>query len=167
MIDLTESKRNEVIAELWANAKTEHNCDSHNVPHTVVDFICEVDRALYVLLLAWEDTQSNPMKLLKTYMVKETVQNYVATEVLRYEDTKIVEEASKPVERRSDKYGKLEKLALENVFKEYTTDELMEISGLSRPPLLAWLKTNGFFRGLKRGAWEARNPKDDRENERL
>ena len=166
MLTLTESKRTEIIATLWADAKKEHQCDSDNVPNTVVDFICEVDRALYTLLTAW-DTTTNPIKLLKYYMVKDSVQNYVATEVLEYKDTKIVEEASKPVEKRADKYGKLEKLAVENVFKEYTTDELMEISGLSRPPLLAWLKTNGFFRGIKRGTWEARNPKDDRQNEKL
>lgn len=166
MLTLTESKRDEIVATLWSDAKKTHNCDASNVPNDVVDFICEVDRALYTLLLSW-DKVSNPIKLLKFYMIKESVQNYVATEILQFKDTKIVEEASKPTEKRSDKFKKLEKLAIDNVFKEYTTDELMEISGLSRPTILAWLKTNGFFRSIKRGSWEARNPKEDRVNEKL
>lgn len=162
---LTESKRDEIVATLWSKAKEEHDCDAHNVPYSVVDYICEVDRALYILLLSW-DKVSNPIKVLKANMVRDSVMNYVATDILEFEEKKI-EEALAPVEKRADKYIKLERHALANVYNTYTTDELMAVSGLSRPPLLAWLKTNGFYRSVKRGEWEARNPKEDRQNEKL
>lgn len=165
MINLTESKREEIVATLWTKAKEEHNCDSHNVPNTVVDYICEVDRALYVLLLNWDKT-SNPIKVLKASMVRDSVMHYVATDILKYKDVEIGD-ALAPAEKRVDKYTKLERHALANIYNSYTTEELMTISGLSRPPLLSWLKTSGYYRAIKRGEWEARNPREDRQKEKL
>ena len=164
MRTLTESKRNEIVATLWADAKTEHDCDSFNVPHTVTDFICEVDRALHVLLLAWDDTNTNPAKLLNTYMVKDEVKNYVLTTILEHKNIESIEDVPKATEKRSDKYLNLKKFALDNLYKEFTTQELINVSGLSSQTLVTWIRANGYFRAMKRGMWEARNPNDDRKN---
>jgi hypothetical protein len=65
-------------------------------------------------------------------------------------------------EKRKDKYARLERLALDNLYKEFTTQELVDVSGLSSQTLVTWIRVNGYFRAMKRGMWEARNPKDDR-----
>lgn len=157
--------RAEIIADLWANARTENNCDSHSLPNSVVDFITEVDRGLYTLLLAW-DKESNPIKILGTYMVRDNVVEHIVSNILEY-SIKPAKEQTASVVKPSDKYRKLEKHALDNMYTSFSTDSLMEISGLSRPAILNWLKTNGFYKSIKRGEWEARNPKEDRERSRL
>ena len=135
-----------------------------NVPHTVADFICEVDRALYVLLLAWDDTNNNPAKLLSTYMVKDEVKNYVLTTILEHKNVETTENELKVPKKRSDKYLNLKKFALDNLYKEFTTQELIDVSGLSSQTLVTWIRVNGYFRAMKRGMWEARNPSDDRKS---
>lgn len=124
--------------------------------------IDDLERALYVLQ-SWEieKSSSNVYKHLQMYMVREDAIKWLElnllSKLLNVEELQEI----KP-EKRKDKYARLEKLALDNVFKEYSTQELIDVSGLSGQSIAKWTKISGFFQSIGRGKWEARNPKDDR-----
>jgi len=150
----------EIHRKLWDDAIAEHG-DVLRVPRDTVDFISEIERSLYVLNL-W-DGSGHPSRILGNYMVRDFAVEWVFANVLN--GFEVVKAADDPTrEKRKDKYAKLERLAAEKIYHEFTTDELVEHSGLSSASVVKWAKTTGYFRSIGRGKWEARNPKDDREN---
>jgi hypothetical protein len=98
---------------------------------------------------------------MKPYMLQEQARTWVEQNILPNITGEIIPMDTKP-EKRKDKYARLERLALDNLYKEFTTQELVDVSGLSSQTLVTWIRANGYFRAVKRGIWEARNPKDDR-----
>lgn len=100
---------------------------------------------------------------MNAYMVSGQAQDWVGQNILPSitGESKAVQTDIKP-EKRKEKYARLERLALDNLYKEFTTQELVDVSGLSSQTLVTWIRVNGYFRAMKRGMWEARNPKDDR-----
>lgn len=123
----------------------------------------DLERALYVLQ-TWQSKEpnSNPYSWLKSYMVRQPAVTWLTEHLLPKMNVAIkVEE--KP-EKRKDKYAKLEKLALEKTYHEFTTQQLVDESGLGAQTVTKWAKTSGFFRSIGKGKWEARNPKEDRKS---
>lgn len=125
----------------------------------------DVERGLYVLQV-WqrEGSSGNPYKALREYMVREEAVNWLGANILPKLGATVVVEEEK-AEKRRDKYARLERMALDNVFAEYTTQDLVDASGLGPQTISKWAKTTGFYRPTGRGKWEARNPKEDREGE--
>ena len=123
----------------------------------------DLERALYVLQ-GWQQKspESNPYKSLKEYMVRAEAVTWLTEHLMPKLNVRVVAE-QKP-EKRADKYAKLEKLALEKTFHEFTTQNLVDASGLGAQTITKWAKTTGFFRVIGKGKWEARNPKEDRKN---
>lgn len=123
----------------------------------------DLERALYVLQ-RWQRDGSNgsPYKMLREYMVREPAINWLSSNVIPKLGVEVVVTEEK-VERRKDKYARLERFALENVYGEFTTQQLVDMSGLGAQTISKWAKTTGYFRSAGRGSWEARNPKDDRD----
>jgi len=123
----------------------------------------DLERALYVLQ-GWQQKspESNPYKSLKEYMVRAEAVTWLTEHLMPKLNVRVVAE-QKP-EKRADKYAKLEKLALEKTFHEFTTQDLVDVSGLGAQTVTKWAKTTGFFRVIGKGKWEARNPKEDRKN---
>lgn len=123
----------------------------------------DLERALYVLQI-WQkqEPNSNPYTWLKSYMIRSEAVAWL-TENLLPKFNVTVKAEQKP-EKRKDKYTKLEKLALEKTFHEFTTQELVDESGLGAQTITKWAKTTGFFRSIGKGKWEARNPKEDRKH---
>ena len=124
--------------------------------------IPDLERCLYVLQV-WQKNEPNtsPYKFMKPYMLQEQARTWVEQNILPNITGEIIPMDTKP-EKRKDKYARLERLALDNPYKEFTTQELVDVSGLSSQTLVTWIRANGYFRAVKRGIWEARNPKDDR-----
>lgn len=123
----------------------------------------DLERGLYVLQIWQKDSpESNPYKFLKEYMIRAEAVTWLTEHIMPKLNVKTVVEA-KP-EKRKDKYAKLEKLALEKTYHEFTTQQLVDESGLSTQTVTKWAKTTGFFRSIGKGKWEARNPKDDRKS---
>ena len=124
----------------------------------------DLERCLHVLQV-WQRDQpnTNPYKFMNAYMVSGQAQDWVGQNILPSitGESKAVQTDIKP-EKRKEKYARLERLALDNLYKEFTTQELVDVSGLSSQTLVTWIRVNGYFRAMKRGMWEARNPKDDR-----
>jgi len=122
----------------------------------------DLERAMYVLQ-SWQTNcpSTNVRKMLTSYMVRAEALNWLETNLL----PKLlgVEELEKPsIEKRKYKYARLEKLALEKTFHEFTTQQLVDYAGLGAQTITKWAKSTGYFRPIGRGLWEARNPKQDR-----
>lgn len=121
----------------------------------------DLERALYILQM-WQtkEPNSNPFRVMKEYMVRNEAVVWVTEHLLTKLPVEIKPE-EKP-EKRKDKYAKLEKFALDNIYNEFTTQQLVDESGLGAQTITKWAKTTGFFRSIGKGKWEARNPKEDR-----
>lgn len=121
----------------------------------------DLERALYILQM-WQtkEPNSNPFRVMKEYMVRNEAVVWVTEHLLTKLPVEIKPE-EKP-EKRKDKYAKLEKFALDNIYNEFTTQQLVDESGLGAQTVTKWAKTTGFFRSIGKGKWEARNPKEDR-----
>lgn len=151
----TEAQIDRRNRELWDAAIEEHET-AYRVPKDIVRDIGEEIRAMHVLSIAW-DGSGSPHSVLRTYGVLPHIISKLAGE----------DERPAKAEKRKDKYAKLIDLSRANLYKEFTTDQLVDHSGLSRPTLTSWIKSTGYFRAVpgKRGSWEARNPADDRRAE--
>jgi len=124
----------------------------------------DLERAMYVLQ-TWQKNspESNPYKSLKEYMIRAEAVAWLTEHF--FPKLKVVVKAEEKPEKRKDKYAKLEKLALEKTFHEFTTQQLVDESGLGAQTVTKWAKTTGFFRSIGKGKWEARNPKEDRKHQ--
>jgi hypothetical protein len=125
--------------------------------------IPDVERGLYVIQ-TWQKHGANgsPMSWLRDYMVRPEGMEWIIGNIMPKLGVAVV--AEEKTEKRKDKYAKLEKLALDNLYHEFTTQQLVDESGLGAQTITKWAKTTGHFRVIGRGKWEARNPKDDRKN---
>jgi len=65
---------------------------------------------------------------------------------------------------RDDQYQDILNWCKSNLFAEVTLQQLQEISGLSAPTVRKFIESRmDVFRKLRRGVWEVRDPKADRE----
>jgi hypothetical protein len=65
---------------------------------------------------------------------------------------------------RQDQYGDILNWCKHNLFAEVTLTQLQELSGLSAPTVRKFIESRmDVFRKLRRGVWEVRDPKADRE----
>jgi hypothetical protein len=70
------------------------------------------------------------------------------------------------VEKRVDKYDSFIDWTKDKLFEQYTTEALVEVAGFSYPTVLKFVQDSPYFRKVKKGLWEIRDPKADREAER-
>lgn len=139
--------------ELWDLAKIVHG-EANLVPANEVQDIGEEIRAMYCLAAGWDGVGSM-RSVLAFYNVQPNTIEKMAGHI----------EPPLNTERRKDKYAKLVALSKENVYKEFSMQELSDISGLSSSTITTWARTTGFFKSHERGKWEARNPNEDRRAE--
>jgi hypothetical protein len=72
-----------------------------------------------------------------------------------------------PKVKRADKYDSVYKWLDENPGTQVTTQELCDVSEMSYPTTLKFIDNNPqYFRKIKRGTYEVRNPKAEREAEK-
>jgi len=148
--------------EMWSDALAEYG-DSFKVPHETITRINETLRAMYTLQV-WQRAGStgNPAKFLTTYSIypeilMEVVRDYCSLEVESIDD--VVAKS----EKRSEKYDAFIDWSKAHTFEQYTTEQLVEISGFSYPTTLKFIQDSPSFRKIKKGLWEIRDPKADRE----
>ena len=70
------------------------------------------------------------------------------------------------METREQKFNKFLKWANEHHFEQYTTEQLSEKSGFSYQTTLKYLQETPTFRKLKKGLWEIRDAKADRDSQK-
>lgn len=117
-------------------------------PRDEVDFITELARARFVLLLNPDDAVA-----LRKNAVPQKIIDYLGVETV---DSK--------KERRSDKYDKILEWCTNNRYHQVTADQIAEIGEISYPTALKFIKSRpDLFHQVKRGLYEVRDPDNDRE----
>ena len=95
---------------------------------------------------------------------------YVPMRIVRkipYETfTLLLESNISSLNKRSDKYGALLAWASEHLFEQFTTEQIVEVSGFSYPTTLKFLQESPSFRKVKKGLWEVRDADADRKLEK-
>jgi len=149
--------------DLWAAAELKHG-DAFKVPREESSRISEAVRALYVLQ-AWQKQGGSvgAIKFLHTYSVADDAIKYVAE---RYLDKEYVVESNDKTPKRADRWRAVEDWAKQHFLEETTTEDMVGLSGFSYPTVQNYMKTSPYFRKIKRGVWEVRDPKADRAREK-
>lgn len=153
------------VKEKWETASKTYG-DKFAIPKEEKFALGEYERALYVLLV-WqrEGEKGNPARTLRTYGVSESTMAEVLAD---WCDMTITEEevADIRVEKRADKYDSFIDWTKDKLFEQYTTEALVEVAGFSYPTVLKFIQDSPYFRKVKKGLWEIRDPKADRESEK-
>ena len=153
------------VKEKWETASKTYG-DKFAIPKEEKFALGEYERALYVLLV-WqrEGEKGNPARTLRTYGVSESTMAEVLAD---WCDMTITEEevADIRVEKRADKYDSFIDWTKDKLFEQYTTEALVEVAGFSYPTVLKFIQDSPYFRKVKKGLWEIRDPKADREAEK-
>lgn len=164
MKQITDSFVNETFKSLFSERTTKYGDGwswrkEHQDEST---FLSEIYRGLCVLS-KWqsEGAKTAPEIFLSSYSVHEQVIPVLVTQYLGKEVCAKPEELR--VETREQKFNKFLKWANEHHFEQYTTEQLTEQSGFSYQTTLKYLQETPTFRKLKKGLWEIRDAKADRE----
>jgi hypothetical protein len=149
----------------WGTHAKTHG-DKWSIPKEDRFALGEYERAMHVLL-TWknEGEKGNPIRTLRSYGVMEAI---IVEIVSDWCDMTISTDdlAEVKVEKRADKYDTFIDWTKDKVFEQYTTDALVEQAGFSYPTVLKFLQESPHFRKVKKGLWEIRDPKADREAEK-
>ena len=154
---ITIEQINAVHKSMWEDAIERHG-DKFKVPSDEVNRISQQTRALYVLM-GWNGTGS-PARLLSSYSIPTDIITDLVAEY--YDETVAVEELTTPRPKRADKYDAMLDWAKGHLFEQYTTEQLVEISGFSYPTTLKFLQDSPTFRKVKKGLWEVRDAVADK-----
>lgn len=161
---ISESHVDSVHHKMWDEAIAEYG-DKFRVPREVSQKISDYTRALHVLYIWNRDAgKGNPVRQLVSYGIPESIITEVAPiycGVTFDEDVSVVEEVR--VEKRADKWDAFLKWASQHHFEQFTTEQLAEQSGFSYQTTLKYLQESPTFRKIKKGLWEVRDAKADRE----
>ena len=153
------------VKEKWETASKLYG-DKFSIPKEEKFTLGEYERALHVLLV-WkrEGEKGNPARTLRTYGISESTMAEVLAD---WCDMTITEEevADIRVEKRVDKYDSFIDWTKDKLFEQYTTEALVEVAGFSYPTVLKFIQDSPYFRKVKKGLWEIRDPKADRESEK-
>lgn len=124
--------------------------------------ISETIRGLYVME-KWQREGGNgsPLAMLKFYSLAEDVMpSFVKTYLSGIAGAN--KGVDKP-EKRKHKWSAFEKWADEHRGEQYTTDQLVEVSGFSYQTTLKYISDSHLFIKVKKGLWQVADPKDDSE----
>jgi hypothetical protein len=158
---ITIEQINDVHRSLWDDAIERHG-DKFKVPFEEIHKISTHTRALYALM-GWNGS-GNPARYLSTYSVPTEV---IADVVAEYCDEVVdPEELLTPRPRRADKYDALLTWSKDHLFEQFTTEQLVEVSGFSYPTTLKFLQESPTFRKVKKGLWEVRDAEADKKAEK-
>lgn len=151
---------------LWDEAKEKYG-SVYKVPFQEILHMGDLVRGLHVLHL-WQKQGSagSGVRFLAGYNFGQQTLERLSSEFLEYFGVESEEEFKKekvPVEKRADKFNKFLKWANEHHFEHYTTEQLTEQSGFSYQTTLKYLQESPTFRKVKKGLWEIRCAKTDRE----
>ena len=157
--EFIETHYQNLFREAKERAWLEPNFDSE------ITLISDIARGLFTLEV-WQNRGSvgNPIRVLKEYSVSQDAIDAIVAEFI---GPVYVEQAEKTVPaRRADKWALLEAWAKKNTFQEVDMAQLIEITGFSYKTISSYLKTSPYFRKIKNGTYEVRDPKEDTKHEK-
>jgi len=152
-----------VSESMWRECLKKYGSHT-DTPASEASHIGEMVRAIYVLQVWQRDGgQGSPVKTLHSYAITESTINRIVDE---YFDGEAVETSISPTPKRANKYGAFEQWAESHLFEQFTTEQLVEQSGFSYATTLKYIQESPTFRKVKKGLWEIRDAKADREAEK-
>jgi len=160
---ITESSIASIHNSRWADAIEEIG-DKFTVPRDVSQGISDYTRALHVLHIWNRDgAKGSPIRTMFSYSLPDAVIAEVSNEYcgIQVDEDSVVDEVK--TEKRADKWDAFLKWANQHHFEQYTTEQLMEQCGFSYPTTLKYVQDSPTFRKIKKGLWEIRDAKADRE----
>lgn len=138
----------------WAEAAEEHG-DVFLIPKQLKEKLAERDRARMCAV-------TNP-----SWSVKELVSYYSIDQRVAAEIFGVDQVVPDKKVRRSEKYGAVYTWCQENVLAQVSPNQIAEIGEISYPTALKLINDRpDIFRKIKRGLFEVRDPKADREAEK-
>ena len=163
---LTDNLIEDIHKSMWDTEITKYGSASL-VPEETTQYISDHIRAMYVVQI-WqrEGANGSAVKFMNSYSLPEAVMAEIAEEYCGIESPEEIEKELK-TERRADKWGSFMSWAKTVVFEQFTTEQLCEKSGFSYQTTLKYLQESPAFRKIQKGLWEVRDPKADREAEKL
>lgn len=78
----------------------------------------------------------------------------------------LLESNTSALTKRSDKYDALLDWSKDHLFEQFTTEQIVEVSGFSYQTTLKFLQESPTFRKVKKGLWEVRDADADRKAEK-
>lgn len=138
----------------WEAAAAEHG-DIFAIPKQLKEKLAERDRARMCAI-------TNPSWSVKELVSYYSIDQRVAAEIFGVDQV----EPEKKV-KRSDKYDAIFSWCQDNVFAQVSPNEIAELGEISYPTALKLVNDRpDIFRKIKRGLFEIRDPKADREAEK-
>jgi len=160
-ISIKEADVDKKHHELWTDLEQEFG-SKYRVPSEKQFEMSAYTRGMYCLM-SW-DGKGSPARYLASYSIDEkTIIKLVADfcgEEISEDDLSVTKE------KRADKYDALVSYAKENIFRQCTTEELVEVGGFSYQTTLKYLQESPWYKKVKKGLWECRDAKADREAEK-
>lgn len=165
MKQITDTVVEDYQAELWRSA-TERAESIYRVPQDEVQRIGELARGLYVLQ-TWQQrgSQGSAVRFLKEYSLSSGVIETLVADFVGKQELAEVKQAA--AIKRADKWKSLETWAKNSLYQEVSTEKVVEVAGFSYQTVLNYIKTSGYFKQIKKGLWEVRDPKEDRLRDKL
>ncbi len=158
---IKEADVNNKHHELWSELEQEYG-SKYRIPSEKQFEMSAYTRGMYCLM-SW-DGKGSPARYLASYSIDEkTIIKLVADfcgEEISEDDLSVTKE------KRADKYDALVSYAKENIFRQCTTEELVEVGGFSYQTTLKYLQESAWYKKVKKGLWECRDAKADREAEK-
>ena len=160
---VSDSSIDTLHKKMWDEAISQFG-DAYRVPREVSQKISDFTRALHVLQVWEREKNGNPVRTLISYGIPQSTISEVAPQYcgVKLDDEKSVVEEVRS-EKRADKWDSFLKWANQHHFEQFTTEQLTEKSGFSYPTTLKYLQESPTFRKIKKGVWEVRDAKADRE----
>lgn len=154
MKQMTDERINGIWDEMWDELEDKHG-SPFAVPVDERNAVSERLRALNVLQLWQRESQTTSLvAFLNAYSITEDAQSWLidnhASGAVRERQGQ--EPAGKPQSRKK-KWAAFLKAVKEQAGKEFTTEQLTELSGFSYPATLAFVKNEPTFIKVKKGLW--------------
>lgn len=115
--------------------------------------IAEIVRGLYILEI-WqrEGSVGNPISTLRRYSL-QNMESFTDKYLSHLEIEATALDMGSRMPRRQEKYDAFDKWAKENRTQEYSTEQLVEISGFSYQTTLRHLSESPLYTKVKKGLW--------------
>lgn len=162
MKHITDEYIDDIHKTMWKAMIKKHGT-AYRVPRDDQYIIGEIVRGLYVAQI-WQKhgANGNPMSALQQASVNPTIAETIITEHLGGRVVKKDEKSATLAATGGGNKAKMQNLitnAMKNYGKQFTTEQLAEISGFSTQTVVKHLKSLKYYRKIKRGLYEARDPK--------
>jgi len=147
-----------VVQKEWDQLKKQYGNVAHggSMPESERWRVSKIEHGMWLLA----DYSGSADSTLRAYGIPQDVREILISTYC--EDEQVGADAPLKTQKRADKYAEFENWAVEHAGEQFTTEQLVEQSGFSHITVLKYLKESLHFTKIKKGLWEARNPRPEK-----